>query len=179
MESAMPAVISDRYTTHIDHPFVVFLIGMRINKPLSVRKWLKVANAMPPMIETLYKHPEKGFLGGESFVRFFPLQTILISYWRSFEDIERFARSKDDPHLAAWHTFNREIGYSGEVGIWHETYAVQPGAYEALYGNMPLFGLARATGKMLPVTKHQRRDARVRMRGEQAEPLPAELVVYE
>ncbi len=32
----------------------------------------------------------------------------------------------------------------GDVGIWHETYLVPAGQYEAVYSGMPLFGLAKA-----------------------------------
>jgi len=32
----------------------------------------------------------------------------------------------------------------GDVGIWHETFRVRAGEYEAVYGNMPVFGLAAA-----------------------------------
>jgi hypothetical protein len=39
---------------------------MKINRPLAVRKWLPMFRAMGPMLEELYRHPEKGFLGGES-----------------------------------------------------------------------------------------------------------------
>lgn len=127
---------------------------------------MKVANAMMPMIKTLYEHPEKGFLSGESFFSLFPLQTIFVSYWRSFEDIERFARAKDDPHLAAWVCFNREIGYDGSVGIWHETYTIDPGHSEALYANMPLFGLAKATRTTIPVHGGHLKNARGRLRGQ-------------
>ena len=31
------------------------------------------------------------------------------------------------------------------MGIWHETYLVDAGKYEAVYGNMPKFGLGAAT----------------------------------
>lgn len=44
----------------------------------------------------------------------------------------------------AWRDFNRLIGDSGDVGIWHQTYLVRAGEYESLYGNMPRFGLAAA-----------------------------------
>ena len=30
----------------------------------------------------------------------------LVQYWRSYEDLERFARNPDDPHLPAWRRFN-------------------------------------------------------------------------
>ena len=158
----MNSVIADRYTTHIDQPFVVFLIGMRVNKLTTFKKWMGVAGAFPGMLKVLQQHPEKGFLGGEQFFRVWPLTTILVSYWRSFEDLEHFARSKDDPHLAAWQAFNREIGKDGSVGIWHETYTVADNGYEAIYVNMPQFGLAKATQQVVPVSKGR---ARERMQG--------------
>jgi Domain of unknown function (DUF4188) len=61
----MAVVIEGRYTARIEEPFVVFIIGMRINKPLAVRKWLPTFLAISPMLRELYQHPEKGFLGAE------------------------------------------------------------------------------------------------------------------
>src|SRR5205807_10318883 len=46
-------------------------------------------------------------------------------------------------HLPAWREFNRRVGSNGDVGIWHETYSVPAGHYEAIYNNMPAFGLGR------------------------------------
>jgi Domain of unknown function (DUF4188) len=69
----------------------------------------------------------------------------LLQYWRSFEDLEHFARNPADAHLKAWQRLNQAIGADGSVGIWHETYLIEPGRYEAVYGNMPVFGLAAAT----------------------------------
>lgn len=146
-------VLPGRYTARMEGSFVVFLIGMCVNRPLAVRKWMAIASAMPPMLKTLYEHPEKGFLAGESFMRFPPLTTLLLTYWRSFEDLQRFAHSQDDPHLAAWRRFNQLVGSDGTVGIWHETYQIAPGQYEVLYGNMPRFGLAAATAP-IPATGH-------------------------
>jgi hypothetical protein len=138
----MTGVIQGRITARIDRPFVVFLIGMRINRLLAFGKWVPVARAMGPMLKELYQHPEKGFLGGETFVYW--RGPALVQYWRSFEDLGRFARNPDDPHLPAWRRFNRLVGSDGSVGIWHETYAVEAGNYETIYNNMPLFGLAKA-----------------------------------
>jgi hypothetical protein len=160
----MSAVIPGRFTASTEQPFVVFLIGMRVNRFRSFRKWWAVANAMPPMIETLLRHPEKGCLGAESFFRVWPLTTIMVSYWRSFEDLERFARSKDEPHLEGWRNFNKLVGNDGTVGIWHETYLVPAGQYEAVYGNMPVFGLAKATEHVPAVGR--RETARRRLGGE-------------
>jgi hypothetical protein len=140
-------VILGRLTAQSGEPFVVFLIGMRVNRPFAFSKWLEVFRAFPPMLKVLREHPEKGMLGGESFFRFPPLMPVLISYWRSFDDLERFARDKNDPHLQPWRNFNQKIGSDGSVGIWHETYLIEPGKYENVYVNMPPFGLAAATGK--------------------------------
>lgn len=141
----MSSVMPGRFTAETQEGFVVFLIGFRVNNFWSFNKWFPTFKAMMPMLKALYKHPEKGFWGQESFFRLFPIEVVLISYWRSFEDLEHFARSSDDPHLEAWKQFNRAIGTDGSVGIWHETYIVQAGQYEAIYGNMPIFGLAAAT----------------------------------
>jgi hypothetical protein len=165
------SVVPGRYTAQIDEPFVVFLIGMRVNRLRAFRKWMPVAQAMPAMIRTLYEHPEKGFLGGESFFRLAPLTTILVSYWRSFEALEHFARSADEPHLEPWKRFNQAIGADGTVGIWHETYRVQPGQYEAVYGNMPRFGLANATTHVPAVGR--RETARRRLGGENMPAVPS------
>jgi Monooxygenase af470-like len=46
----MAHVVPGRFTAHIDEPFVVFLIGIRVNRPLEVRKWVRTAMAMGPML---------------------------------------------------------------------------------------------------------------------------------
>jgi len=131
-----------RFTAKTDQPFVVFLIGMRVNQFFKFRSWLPVMRAMGPMMQNLYRHPEKGFLGAENF---FNLRTsLMVSYWRSFEELERFAHHPSEPHLPAWRMFRKTVGDDGSVGIWHETYQVNPGGYESIYGNMPRFGLAKA-----------------------------------
>lgn len=134
-------VHAGRYAARIEGDFVVFLIGMRFNKPWKVRAWWPVATAMPRMLRELDAHPELGCLGGQQW---FGRTTILVQYWRSFEDLERFSRDADLAHLPAWRRFNKVVRDSGDVGIWHETYRVRAGEYESVYGNMPRFGLARA-----------------------------------
>ena len=157
----MAKVIPGRFTAEIEGPFVVFIIGMRVNKFFAFRKWIATAMAMGPMIRTLYQHPEKGFLGAQTFM--FWRGVVTVQYWRSFEDLERFARDKDDPHLEAWRQFNKTIGSDGSVGIFHETFLVDAGKYEALYGNMPVFGLASAANHV-PATG-RRETARRRLGG--------------
>ncbi|MBW4671870.1 MAG: DUF4188 domain-containing protein [Cyanomargarita calcarea GSE-NOS-MK-12-04C] len=149
----MSKVIPGRFTAEVNEPFVVFLIGMRINMFFAFNKWVPTGMAMSPMLQSLYQNPDKGFLGGETF--FYWRGVALIQYWRSFEDLERFAKNPGDSHLEAWQKFNRAIGDDGSVGIWHETYMIEPGKYEAIYGNMPVFGLAAAT-KHVPTMRRKK-----------------------
>jgi hypothetical protein len=70
----------------------------------------------------------------------------VVQCWRSFEHLERFARDPANLHLPAWRWFNRAVKASGDVGIWHETYLVPAGRYEAIYGSMHRIGQAAAGG---------------------------------
>ena len=148
----MTAIHKGRYTADLStlgDEVVVFLIGMRINKPLRVRAWWPVLTAMPKMLKYLVEDPEKGLLGYQQ--AFLP-SPITVQYWRSFDDLARFARDRDDPHLEPWRQFNRRVGSSGDVGIWHETYLVKTANVETIYGNMPSSGLAAATA-VVPIRR--------------------------
>ena len=59
----MAKVLPGRFTADIDGDFVVFLIGMRVNKPLQLKEWFPVAMAMPRMLRYLDKHPRPGCSG--------------------------------------------------------------------------------------------------------------------
>jgi len=152
----MATLIPKRMAGQLDGDFVVFLIGMRINKPWKVHKWLPVFLAMPRMLKELEGRPESGFLGAILGFK------VIVQYWRSFEQLEAFARSADELHWPAWVAFNKRSGNSrGDVGIWHETYLVRAGEYEAVYSGMPPFGLGKV-GQLVPASG--RRDtARGRM----------------
>lgn len=136
----MASTIQKRMTARIDGEFVVFLIGMRINRWWKPHRWLPVAMAMPRMIRELERRPELGFLGAEQWLG---RTSIVLQYWRSHEQLLEYAKSRTSHHLPAWRDFNRVIGTNGDVGIWHETYRVRPGDYESLYANMPPFGAGR------------------------------------
>lgn len=133
-------IIGKRVTAKIEGDFVVFLIGMRINKVWKVHKWLPAVLAMPRMIRELERHPESGFLGHTQTFG------VIVQYWRSFEHLEAYARARDREHWPAWVDFNRRVGKSrADVGIWHETYRIRAGEYECVYSGMPPFGLAKAS----------------------------------
>ena len=139
---------NERLAATFDGPFVVFMIGMRINNPLLPHKWFPVAMAMPRLVKELHLHPELGFVHAESW---FGRTTIMVQYWRTLDQLLAYARNKETEHLPAWRAFNKAIGTNGSVGIWHETYVVSPGAYENIYVNMPPFGLGKA-GTVYPAT---------------------------
>ena len=138
----MPPIFPGRYTAQSKEPFVVFLIGMRINRLLAVPSWMQVTRAMPRMIAELKRQPELGMLHAELFLYW--RGVAVLQYWRSFEHLHAYAHAKNAAHLPAWAEFNRRVGGNGVVGIWHETYTVEAGQYQSFYGNMPRFGLSAA-----------------------------------
>jgi hypothetical protein len=138
----MAKIFAGRYAATIEGPFVVFLIGMRVNKLWALHKWVPVANAMPPMLKELMANKASGFLRAEFVVNWRGVATI--QYWRSFEDLHAYAHARDAKHLPAWAAYNRAVKGNGSVGVWHETYQVASGGYECIYVNMPLWGLAKA-----------------------------------
>lgn len=140
-------VFAGRYTANIHEESVtVFLIGMRANRWWRMGRVFRIASRMPPMLRHLATHPDAGLL---SFQQWLGRTTILVSYWRSPEHLQRFAADRDAPHLEPWREFQRQFSGSGDVGIWHETYQVPAADVETIYTDMPLFGLAKATSHEL------------------------------
>jgi len=140
-------IFNDRLAPVADKEFVVFLIGMRVNKWWQLRKWLHTAMAMPRMIKELQKNPALGLKhvygvrSGRNFIS--------VQYWESFDHLRDYASAPDLEHKPAWNDFYKVVGMKGDVGIWHETYVIKPGQFEAIYGNMPKFGL----GNVFPLEK--------------------------
>ena len=157
----MARMIEKRVCAEVDGDFVVFLIGARINKPWKVWKWWPVATAMPRMLAELARQRELGLLHARNMFSF--PDAMVIQYWKSFEALEAYAKARDKAHLPAWQAFNKAVGSNGDVGIWHETYIVEPGKYETIYNNMPPFGLGLA-GRLVDAVG-ARQAARQRVKG--------------
>ena len=138
----MKQIMDGRMTVDVDGEFVVFLIGARYNNKFHLlRTLLDVGGrrSLKYLLDYLVAHPEKGLLGYELGL------TRAVQYWRSFEQLEAFARDTSDPHVAIWRNYWRRVGHSSDrTGVWHETYRVRAGDYEAIYCNMPPFGLGKA-----------------------------------
>jgi hypothetical protein len=151
----------DRMTARLEGEFVVFLIGMRINQPWKIHKWLPTLLAMPRMLKELYQHPSLGLLHHEMW---FSRTIILVQYWKSADQLIAYANAKESAHLPAWKAFHHAIK-DDSVGIWHETYVIKPGQYETIYANMPRFGLGaamelqEATGALARASTRMKADA--------------------
>jgi hypothetical protein len=142
------AILPGRMAAHLEGDFVVFLIGARINRLLAVASWLPVVQAMPRMIAELEREPALGLLGIQTARTSFR-DILMVQYWRSFEQLHDYARSRSAEHLPAWAAYNKALKNNDAVGIWHETFLVRAGEYEAIYGNLPPRGLGLA-GTLLP-----------------------------
>jgi hypothetical protein len=129
----------------------------RLSKLQFARSLLHLGGrrGMKHMLDYLVAHPEKGLLayemgslqscspGGPSIIlrRSPGVRTILT--WRSGAST------------------GAELEGSSRTGIWHETYLVQAGQYEAVYGNMPPHGLCKA-GRLVPASESSTARARLR-----------------
>ncbi|MFC8719870.1 DUF4188 domain-containing protein [Kitasatospora sp. NPDC057198] len=144
-----------RTTAAAEGEVVLFLIGMRINHFRAPHHWLPVFLAMPRMLRELSRDPDSGLLGHQLLAGS-PRTYYVVQYWESAEKLLAYASAPDRLHRKAWATINRfERKSRQHVGIWHETYVVPAGNYESIYGDMPPYGLAAATG-VLPVERRGR-----------------------
>jgi Domain of unknown function (DUF4188) len=148
---------SGRWTAAIDGDFVVFLIGAELRDPEQAGHAGELLAAMIDMLVELEQDPTIGLLGYQVFGA---LGGVIVQYWRSFDALESYAKNPAAKHAPVWKAWNRLAeGDQAVAGIWHETFLVSAGNYEAFYGNMPLTGLQRA-GSAVNVT-----DAKTTARG--------------
>ena len=121
----MTDVIPGRMTHDYDGDLVVYLVGMRINKPWRPDLWLPVFFAMPKMLAELSKDKDSGPARLPADLRA-PADRWLVQYWNSHEKLYAYASDRDAAHRPAWTAFNRRVRKApGAVGIWHETYLVE------------------------------------------------------
>ena len=126
-----------RMTAEIDGDFVVFLIGARFNSKLQLARSLVDLGGrrgMRHMLDYLVSQPDKGLLAYEM-----GLPTI-VQYWRSFEQLEAFARDRDDPHLEVWHQYWRRVGRHRDRYLARDI----PGQGRAVRGDLRQHAATRA-----------------------------------
>ena len=151
----MPPVITERMAAEIDGEYVIYINGMRLNKLRALPKYLRAGFKAAKIFKRLEADPDSGFLG--YLPAFMSLRGgAAIQYWRSLEDIKRFAQDPDDLHVPDWQWYNEAVGDNGELGFWAELYVVKDGSFETFYRNMPPIGLGEH-GSLVPMREHDRR----------------------
>lgn len=164
------SIYKGRYTAITEQGMVVFLVGMRANQWWAIHKWWPVMRAMRNMLIDLHKHPAKGMLTGHTRVAW--PEIMVTTYWENYEKLEDYGRTAE-PHLSPWAIYNKKIGSSGSVGIWHETFIIEPKQYECVYVNMPKTGLGRAETVDFVEATGARETSRLRLGGKNRPAVPS------
>lgn len=149
----MTELRTEQVTAELEGDLVVFRIGMRINTLWKIHEWLPIFRAMPKMLEELEKNPESGLLAYDTKLGIRNHE--VVQYWRSFKKLRKYALDPDARHAPAMQWTHQQMQESDAVGIWHETYLVEDGAYETVYHNAPAIGLGKA-GTLYPATERRR-----------------------
>ena len=151
----MSRTVHQRMTHQHEGDLVVFLIGMRLNRPWRLDLWLPVFAAMPRMLAELSREPDSGLLGYRLLLG--SGGPTVVQYWNSVDKLYAYASDPQQQHRPAWTAFNRRARQApGAVGIWHETFVVERA--ESVYGGTPTMGLAAATAAV-PVGRRGERAA--------------------
>ena len=140
---------SGRWTAQLDGGFVVFLLGAELRDPTASAEAGRLLAAMVEMLAELEAEPATGLLGYQVFGA---IGGVIVQYWRSFDALEAYAKNPSARHAPVWRAWNRLAADEvAGAGIWHETFLVPAGGYEAIYQNMTTVGLQKA-GTPVPLT---------------------------
>ena len=109
----MAQIQNGRMTHEHDGSIGVFLIGMRFNRLHRPDQWVPPFLAMPKMLTELYRNKAAAAAGEAEDLGFLGARTLMggkgvtvVQYWRSVEDIYRYASATDHEHRPAWTAFN-------------------------------------------------------------------------
>jgi hypothetical protein len=140
--SSLVQINPGRWTAAVEGDFVVFLIGAEVRDAEQAAAAAELLAAMIDMLAELEQDPKMGLLGYQVFGA---VGGVIVQYWRSFEALEAYAKNPAAKHAPVWRAWNRLAeGERSGAGIWHETFQVSAGRYEAIYQNMPITGLQKA-----------------------------------
>ncbi|KAI2617410.1 hypothetical protein GGR54DRAFT_607648 [Hypoxylon sp. NC1633] len=134
-----------------DKPIAMFLVGIRSNSPLG--RLSPTYQRVNHYMDELYEDAESnrttnGYLGRTA--DFLPMDfsqnntMITISYWKTIEDLEAFARRPI--HIKAFRYLVKAQttgSKKDETGVLHEVLYCPPGHWEAVYSNMAPWGMER------------------------------------
>ncbi|WP_435333626.1 DUF4188 domain-containing protein [Haloarchaeobius sp. TZWWS8] len=145
---------TDRLVADVDGGFVVYINGMRLNKLRAIPQWLLAGRKLARMFDELEADPDSGFLGYQpAFMG--PRTGAAIQYWRSLEDLKRFANDPDGRHVPAWKWYDETVNDDGGVGFWAELYVVEEGNYETFFRNVRPIGIGKYA-TLVPRARGQR-----------------------
>jgi len=134
-------IIPKRMTVELSESKVVFLIGLRINNLWKIHQWWRLVLTMPKILRECKQQQVLGFITGNLW---YGRNILMVQYWDDFKSLEQYAKNNTKSHMPVWTYFNLKVLSSADVGVWHETYQIEPKQFEAIYTNMPKFGLAQA-----------------------------------
>lgn len=135
----MSNIVKGRNLTDIKPPFVVLMVGIRVNRWWAIHKWfIVVFRFVQAIIDTEKNNPD--LLACRYLFNW--RQIVCVQYWRSAEAISAFTSKPEGLHIKVWRYYNLSVSDSGAVGIWHETFFINDDSSECVYTNMPILGLA-------------------------------------
>ncbi|KEF51320.1 uncharacterized protein A1O9_12670 [Exophiala aquamarina CBS 119918] len=118
---------------------VVFMLGAKSNHPLGVfaPRFKETGDFLSNMTRALDKNAvENGFFGGSAWTnqdKNGAREFLFISYWRSTEDVHKFAYLP--VHREAWDWWNATVAQNDHIGINHEIFEVDRHHWEGVYLN--------------------------------------------
>lgn len=151
----MTAVDGRRLAAALDDGVVVYVNGMRLNRLRALPQYLAAGLKAGKLLRELEADPDSGFLGYQPALMGLR-QGAAIQYWRSLEDLHRFARDRDGAHVPAWKWYNQTGNADGGVGFWSETYVVDADHVETFFRNAEDVGVG-AFVDLVPASERPRR----------------------
>lgn len=128
---------------------------MRLNTLRALPHWLAANWKIAKMFKELESDPDSGFLGYTPI--FLGLRKgAAMQYWRSLEDLRRFATDPNGSHVSAWKWYNEETDPDGGLGFWAEIYVIDGDSFETFFRNVPAIGVGKFA-EMVPINEHERR----------------------
>jgi hypothetical protein len=126
----------------LEAPVCLFMVGMQCRSWRSFWKIPLIARRMKQMQKELKNDRESGLIWGENFTSQRPFTTLYLSYWKSSDHINRFVTDKKFSHLSSVKEYFQRFRDDPDIGVWHETYEVDPQKTENLYFGMAPFGVS-------------------------------------
>ncbi|WP_435194658.1 monooxygenase family protein [Natronomonas sp. EA1] len=150
----MSSLSTGRHVADTDGDFVIYINGMRLNTLRALPRWIRASRETAKIFKRLEADPDSGFLGYHPAFMGLP-KGAAIQYWRSLEDLRRFANDPGDLHVPAWLWYNETD--DGGLGFWAELYVIEAGNCETFYRSIEPTG----PGEFFGVVEADERERRL------------------